>query len=227
MNLLLILSTLWFSSASEKATADVFDLEGKTKLFNYQSERIYTVNTMDFTASFKDLEGGLAADEKAHLENGKLVKYEVVLPPTGEKGLIEVKDGYVIFNYWEKSKHTSSKEKVQPDILVSANLVPHLQAHMEDFLAKKDIVFRYAVWHRKETVGFKFTFDREEDGGIVVAKMVPTNFLYRSLVDPLYFALEKTTKKLVYIKGRTTPKIKKDGSWRDLDAYTKFHKEAP
>jgi hypothetical protein len=222
VNILLILSTLFMVHAVEKTNGDVYDLEGKTKLFTYESERTFTADAMDFTATFKDLNGKVATTEKAHIDKGNIVKYEVENLQTNDKGLIEVQGDKIVFTYWNNGKSSTKKEDVKPNMLISANLVPYLQTQFKELMAKKDIEFKYAVWYRKELVGFKFMYDKEENGN-VIAKMVPTNFLYRSMVNPLYFALDKTSKKLVYIKGRTLPKIQIKGTWRDLDAYIKYH----
>ena len=66
-------------------------------------------------------------------------------------------------------------------------------------------------------MGFRFSFDREENDKVVI-KMNPTNFLYKSLVKPIYFTYTKANKKLVSVQGRTLPKRKDGSSWKDFDA---------
>jgi len=53
--------------------------------------------------------------------------------------------------------------------------------------------------------------------------MQPTGFMLQQLVDPLVFTVETAAPHLMlsYI-GRTTPRVKKDDSWKYLDAETVF-----
>jgi hypothetical protein len=219
--MLLLIATLFMAHA-EKYSADLYDLEGKTKMFTYEGERTMDGDTMTYSCVYKGLDGRIEATEKGTAKNGVFVNYEAARPPQNESGSVEVKEGKILFSYNENGKIKTSKDNFHAeDTEFSGTLVPYLQAHFDDLLAKKELSFRYVVWYRRETVGFKFLFDKEENG-LVIAKMVPTNFLYRSLVDPLFFALDKKTKKLVYIKGRTMPQVKVDGSWKNVDAFVKY-----
>lgn len=204
--------------SQEVSQSDVFDVEGKTKLFTYEAKRVYDKDAMSFEAQFKDATTGeVVALEKAQIKNGVIERYEVQRIQTKESGIIEVKDGKIVFSYNDAGKKSESKEPLKETTLVSATLVPHLESKFSDLLAKKDVDFRYAVWYRKETVGFRFSFDKEENDQVVI-KMNPTNFLYKSLVNPIYFTFKKSSKKLVSIKGRTLPKHKVGSAWKDLDA---------
>lgn len=215
MIFLLLYISLSFSQ--QKATADVYDFEGKTKVYNYQNSRTLAGDVETYLAEFKDAETGeVAASEKAETRQGVIVRYEVSRPGTKESGFVEVKDGKIIFSYNDNGKKSENKEPLRENTLISATLCPYLESHFADLLAKKDVDFKYAVWYRKETVGFRFSFDREENNQVVI-KMNPTNFLYRSMVKPLYFTYTKDGKKLVSIKGRTLPKRKDGSSWKDFD----------
>jgi hypothetical protein len=205
-------------SANEVMTADLFDQEGKEKIFTFESKRVYGKEIMTYEATFKDAKTGeVVASEKAEINKGLIVRYDVQRMPTKESGVIEVKNSQLYFSYNDAGKKSESREPLKENTLISATLVPYLESHMEDLLAKKDVDFRYAVWFRKETVGFRFSFDKEE-GTKVVFKMNPTNFLYKSMVKPIYFTYEKSTKKLLTIQGRTLPKHKMGGAWKDFDA---------
>ena len=221
MNILLSVF-MAFAQANEAYTADIFDLDGKEKLFTLSAQRVLTADGMTYTATFKDMTGTVVGEEKVETKTGSLVRYDVVRPLVKEKGLIEVKDGKIYFTYTEDGKTSQAKTALKPDTLVSGTLVPFMESRLKDLLEKKEVTFGYAVWFRKEVMGFKFSFEKEEANNIII-KMIPTNFLYRSLVNPIYFTMDKTTKKLVSIKGRSLPKIKKDGSWRDFDGFIKYN----
>lgn len=221
MNILLSL-LLTLAQATENYTADIFDIDGKEKLFTFTGQRVYTADAMTYTATYKDMTGTVVGEEKVETKNGVLIRYDVVRPLVKEKGLVETKDGKIYFTYTEDGKTSQAKTALKPDTLVGGTLVPFMESRLKDLLDKKEVTFSYAVWFRKEVLGFKFSYEKEE-GNNVIVKMVPTNFLYRSLVNPLYFTMDKTTKKLISIKGRSLPKIKKDGSWRDFDGFTKYN----
>jgi hypothetical protein len=206
---------------TEVVTGEVFDFDGKEKLFNYESERKVTGNSLNSVSRYKDLTGEIVAEEKAEIVNGELKSYHAERMPTREKGLIETRDGRIFFTYTERGKKSTKYEKLEPNTLVSASICPHLEAHWDELMAKKDLVFRYAVWYRQETVGFKLSFYKEQ-GDQVIFEMNPTNIFYRSLVNPLFFHYDKKARHLVELKGRTMPKIKKGSSWRDLDALIKY-----
>lgn len=210
------------AQANESYTADVFDIDGKEKLFTFSADRVYTADTMTYTATFKDLTGAVVATEKAEVKNGQIVKYDVERIPTKEKGLIEFKDGKMSFTYNDNGKTSTAKATPKGDVLISATLVPYIDTHLKDLMAKKDVTFGYAVWFRKEVMSFKFSYEKEE-GNNVVIKMNPTNLLYRSLVNPIYFTLDKTSKKLISIKGRSLPKVKKGDAYRDFDGFVKYN----
>ncbi len=219
MLLLLLKISLFFSRAfsQEKATADVFEFEGKTKLYTYQNSRTLAGDVESYAAEFKDaITGEVAAAEKAETRQGVIVRYEVNRPGPKDSGVIEVKNGKLVFMYNDNGKKSEAKEPLNENTLISATLCPYLESHFADLLAKKDVDFKYAVWYRKETVGFRFSYDREENGQVII-KMNPTNFLYRSMVKPIYFTYTKANKKLVSIKGRTLPKRKDASGWKDFD----------
>jgi len=217
----ILLLSFFAAFANEKYSGDIYDLEGKEKLMTYEADRTLTKDTMEFKAVFKDLNGNITGQESGTVVAGKLVKYTAERPPAKDSGLVEVKDGKIHFTYTDGGKTSDSKATFKEDTLFSGMLVPHMQSNFDTLLAKKDLKFPYVVWYRKEAMGFRVQFDRE-DGGNVVFKMAPSNMLYRSLVNPIEFTFEKATKKLISIKGRTMPKVSKDGKLRDFDALIKY-----
>lgn len=52
--------------------------------------------------------------------------------------------------------------------------------------------------------------------------MKPTSFIIAALVDPLVFTFEKKTARLLEMKGRTLPKLRKGEKWKDLDAFITY-----
>lgn len=225
--MIFILSILFsYASVNDAVQADLFDLESKNKLFTYEAHRTYSGDASIYESTYRDVANGeVVASEKAELRNGDLVRYSVERKSTNETGVIEVREGKVLFIYNDNGKKSEGKESLKEPTkeatIVSANLIPFAENKMADLLAKKDVDFRYAVWYRKETVGFRLSYEREE-GSKVVIKMNPTNFLYKSLVKPLYLTFDKTNKKLLEIRGRTLPKKKEGSAWRDIDVLSVY-----
>lgn len=208
--------------AAEIVTSELFDLSGKEKKFTCEVRREYTADSMNFSAHYKDLQGNIVVEEKGQITSGNIVRYEIQRKQTNDNGVIEVQDKKIIFKYFDgKSQKTDKSEPLQPDTLVSANLIPFLQGHFAKIMAKEDVKFKYAVWYRQETVGFKFAYEKEE-GNSVIVRMTPTNMLYRSLVDPIFITLDKTTHNATEYKGRTVPKIEVDGKWKDFDSLVTY-----
>jgi len=214
--ILLLLIAFFAGAADETFSADLYDLSGKTKLFTYEGSRTFKGDEMTYATTFKDLQGNVAAQEKIVSNKLVLVKYEADRPSAGDKGVVEVHGTGLWFTYTENNKTTTKKEPFKPNTMVSATLLPYLQENVDSVVAGKDLVFPFAVWFRQETVNFKVSFDKE-DGGNLIFKMVPTNLLYRSLVDPIYFILDKSSKKIVQLKGRTMPKIHENGHVKEAD----------
>jgi hypothetical protein len=79
---------------------------------------------------------------------------------------------------------------------------------------------------RRETVGFTFLKQSEttwRGQEVVTVRMEATSAILGALVDPLFFTIQKAPphRVLQYV-GRTTPKIRAGGKWKDLDAVTVF-----
>ncbi len=213
----LLILNLFLAFAHENASADLYDVDGKEKLLSFEAIRIENKDSYTYESKFKDAKTGeLVAHEKAEILKGDLVRYEVQRVGTKESGVVEVKDGKIRFTYEEAGKKSENKEDHKEPTIISASLVPFITGNIDGLLAKKEVKFRYAVWYRKETMGFECTLDKVENNQVVI-KMNPTNLLYKSLAKPLYFTFDKTSKKLLTLKGRTLPKLKVGSAWKDLD----------
>ena len=207
---------------------DVFDLSGKKKFYEFQRYTSEKGADKNLKNLFKDLKGETVIEEKASLKNGVLQNYEITQKQTGESGQISVQGKKVTFTYKKKDgKVQTETEDWADNFIIGMTLVPHLKKNWERLLKGDSLRTRLGVWHRTETVGFKFWKESEKkvDGkDSVVVVMKPTSFVIRALVDPLYLTFDKQTKTLVSIKGRTTPKIQEKGKWKDFDAFIQYSK---
>ncbi len=89
----------------------------------------------------------------------------------------------------------------------------------------KEIYLRYVVIPRTQTVGFNLVKSGEttwKGQPAVIIEMVPSSFFIRLVVEPMYFTMEKATRRVVRFEGLTTPKIKENGEWEYLDGVMIF-----
>ena len=167
-------------------------------------------------------DGGVAVVEEAQLVDGKVARFSVDQNQLGESGFLEVKNGEIHFSYTKEGKTKTDQEDLTDNFIVTPTLVPFLQSHWDKILNGDTVDTRFGVLDRRETVGFKFfKIDNEAkstESEKVLVKMKPTSMIISALVKPLIFVFDRKTKKLLEIKGRTAPKLKSDGKWKDLDA---------
>lgn len=221
----LLITTLAFQSAFAKTvtiTAELFDKKGGKKLYTYEGTRSFTGNKMEYKGLYKTPDGTDAVVETGLIENDTVISYTIDSLLSKEKGEITSKNGSITFKQKERNKKKKKKKyKLAPNTLVSANLVHFVQMNFDKILKKETVPFEYAVWSRREVIGFRFAFDKE-DANTITISMTPRNLLYRSLVDPIKYTFDKKTKFLLESQGRVIPKQGKGRNWKSLDAYVTY-----
>lgn len=204
-------------------SADLFEQGSKRekKLFTLDVSLTDDGAQSSYKATFKDLNGSPVVEQTAILRGAELVRDEIQQRQTGLKGLIEVKEGRVYFTKTVNGKDETSDEKLGKNLVSSANFQRYIGTQMEALKKGETVDMRYAVWSRKETVGFsikKIGEEGEGDQKIVQLKMSPTSFIIRQLVDPVLFKFNHDGSKLLEMNGRVQP-LRKDGEkFKDLDA---------
>ncbi len=177
------------------------------------------------TTVFKDSKGRELIEEKMRYDpQGALVEYEIHHRQRALRGKIEVRSDKLIFTRVdEKGKSSTEQENLPVTWAVGPTLIPLLQKNWATILKGEKLRIRFAVWDRKETVGFDLFKDSVQPGGDgkdhVIVKMKPTSFIIAAIVDPIYFTLPLDGSRLEEMKGRTLPMIERDGKLRDLDAW--------
>jgi hypothetical protein len=215
-------------------TATIYEANSEKKRVQYKFRRTATRtnNTVTAVREFTDPDGKIAARERAVYEGDNLVSYELEELQINARGTAKLQhnskgDGKIFFEYTTgNNKKTVDTESLRPDTLVNDMIGPFLAAHWDDLMNGEDVKCRYIAAARAETVGFKFAkySDSMRDGKpVVVIKMSASSFIIATLVDPLYFTMEKDGKhRVLQYDGRTTPKLKDGNKWKDLDAVTVF-----
>ena len=169
----------------------------------------------------------LVLKETTRTQNGDFLDYKLEQLQTSEKAHIYVRDGQVNFEKTGadgKTEKTSEKIKNLP-VLVASSLLMYLQKNWQILEKEKELEFRWAVWDRKETVGFKIIRENVEtlsSGPAVKLKMKPSSFVIAALVKPLEFWFSLDGTKLFKMKGRVGPQQQVDGEWKPLDAEIQY-----
>lgn len=204
-------------------TADLFEQGSKRekKLFTLDVVLTDEGTQSAYKAIFKDLEGNVVVEQASVLRGAELVRDEIQQKQTGMKGLIELKDGRVYFTKTVNGKDEAADEKLGKTLVSSANFQRFIATQMEALKKGDTIEMRYAVWSRKETVGFSVKKMAEEGIGesqIIQLKMSPTSFIIRQLVDPVIFKFNNDGSRLLEMNGRVQPFRKEGEKFQDLDA---------
>lgn len=206
-------------------------------LFKFKRQAARSGATLNVLREYTYPDGKLAARERVVYEGDNLVSYQLEELQTGAGGSAKIRrdpknpaKGTLKFEYRKEAgganRPKAGDEQLKPDTLMNDMVAPFLLSHWDSLIAREKVKCRYIVIPRIETVGFTFTKESEstwKGREVIVLRMEPTSPIISALVDPLYFTIEKASphRVLQYV-GRTTPKIKVGGKWKDLDAVTVF-----
>jgi hypothetical protein len=221
----LILAFLMFSLPvhAEEYGSEIFEPGSSysKKLFSYRIKTTDEGALTRVSTRFLDTEANVVVEEKGVLKGSNLVTYEIDDRQTGRKGSVEVKDGTVTFAYLKDGKESRDSEKLGETLVAPVNFARFIKDNWEKLSAGKDVDIRYAVWDRKETVGFSLRKMGEEEikgKKLVKIRMKPSSFVIAALVQPIYVFLPADGSRLMALNGRVTPKLKSGKNWKDLDA---------
>ena len=202
----------------------------KQILFTFRRTATNSGNTVHALREFNLPNGKLAAREQVVYERGKLKSFELDELQTGAKGTAVIEAGTgnptMKFDFSEGATKKTGSEKFVNEILTSDMVGPYIAAHWDALVEGKVVKCRLISVSRAETVGFKFFKESEttyRGKPALIVKMQPSSIIIAQLVAPLHFIIEKDTPhRVLQYAGRTTPSIRKDGKWDDLDAVTVF-----
>ena len=206
------------------------DASLKQVLFTFRRAATNSGSTINVVREFNLPNGTLAAREQVVYEKGQLKSFVLEELQTGAKGSAMVQSAggeqKMNFSYTQGITKKSNSEKFLNEILISDMVGPYLASHW-DAVAKGAVVkCRLVSVSRAETVGFKFF--KESDSTwhgkpVSIVTLQPSSIIIAKFVDPLHFIVEKDAPHRVFqYTGRTTPSLRKNGKWDDLDAVTVF-----
>jgi hypothetical protein len=209
---------------------------GSTQLvFQFTRNARRSGATLDAERDFTYPDGRVAARERVVYQGDALVSFELEDLQTGAAGSATIRragdnpaQGTIEFKYTKRpgARPKVHTETLRADTLMSDMVGPFLKAHWDALQRGEKVQCRFLVIPRRETVGFTFVKDSEstwQGRSAVIVKMQATSIFVAELVDPLFFTLEKDAPhRVLRYTGRTTPKIRARGDWKDLDAVTVF-----
>jgi hypothetical protein len=204
-------------------------------LFTFRRTATRSNATVRVLREYRTKDGALAAREQVVYEAGRLVSCELDELQTGTRATVAVrpvpnrnKEPRLFFEYarTKGDKPKTASEDLPPNLLVTDMLACFITANWEKLMAGTSVPFRLVALERAETVGFKLVKTAESTRSgqpIVRIKMEPTSLIIAALVKPIYFTFEKNGEhRILDYSGRTTPKLARDGKWKDLDALTVY-----
>lgn len=206
------------------------DANLKQVLFTFRRMATNSGSTIQVLREFNLPNGTLAARERVTYEGGRLKSFQLEELQTGAKGgvTVQAEDGAVKMNF-EFAEGTTKKtgsEKFLNEILTSDMVGPFIAAHWDALVKGSTVKCRLVSVSRAETVGFKFFKESDttwQGKPVMMVTMQPSSLIIAQLVAPLHFILEKEGEhRVLQYTGRTTPSIRKNGKWDDLDAVTVF-----
>jgi hypothetical protein len=225
----------YFAPPSLAGTIYAEDSELKQVLFTFRRTATRSNSTIQVTREYLSPEGKVAARELVTYQGDRLVRCELEVLQTGARAKAEVRpdpsgrgEAQIQFEYAKArdAKPKTDHEELKVNTLCGDMIATFIAAHWDKLMAGSAVPFRFVALERAETVGFKLVKVGETTRGgkaAVRIKMEPTSLIIAALVKPLYFTFEQSGEhRILEYAGRTTPKLNKDGKWKDLDAVTVY-----
>lgn len=224
LNMALVLASFIMSGTAFAYTGAVYEQgSGKKKLLYNMTVDVKPGEGTQSTANvvFKDPEGNVAIEQNIILDGSKVLRDETNQKQLNQVGLMEVKDGKIFFTKTADGKTSTKEEALEDTFVTSGSFQRFVKDNWADITKGETVSFRYGVWDRQETVGFKIFKNGEEKDGdktIIVVKMKPSSFIIAAIVKPIIFKFPADGAHLLEMNGRVAPKKKDGDKWKDLDA---------
>lgn len=215
-------------------TATIRDLTSTNVLFNFKRTATRSGTNLSVLCEYTYPDGTLAAREKLIYAGNRLISFSLDDKQSGANGGAKIRydstnnrSGEIEFTYQVKGgKPDKSVEVLTSDTLTSDMVGPFIRDHWEDLMKGLEIKCRYLVVPRRQTVGFTLSKQSEttwQGKQVVTIRMKASSWVVGLMIEPLAFVAERNPPhRVLQYTGRTTPRIKSDNAWKDLDAVTVF-----
>ena len=205
-------------------------------LFRFRRSATQSGDIIQVDRTFELPDGTPAAVEHIVYKSGKLAAYNMNDLQAGLWGSISVlndpahpdrKKLVISHGSDESAKSASHTQTLAPNTLIDDTVYPFILAHWRQLENGATEKFQFVSLGWDRTFGFEVfkTGTAKLDGQAVVRlKMQPSNFFIARMVKPIRFSIEqRAPHRLLEYIGRTTPRVKRGGSWKYLNADTVFH----
>lgn len=196
----------------------VLDQGGKEPIAYYQREIKTEENREYLKVSYFDLENHLLLIEETEFRDQKPYLYRINHAQLQASATIRIEDKEVFFKKEYQGEKKERKEKITEKVIPPSGLIKMIEQNIESLKAGKKIPTRIAVWDRMETIAFDLELENSksnEKSETLYVKMVPTNFIIRQLVKPIFFQVNKNSK-VSKVNGLLPIKKRKGSSWTDI-----------
>lgn len=219
-----------------RVSGTLYEIGSDRKKILYYFERTShrSGSTVEVRRLFTSPGGSLAAVERVFYESNRLVTYQMKEFQANLSGAVlierdpEHRGQQRIFIGYGKGllPDKGDAQALKPDTLIDDDLYPFMLMHWDDLMRGESVKFRFVSVEWRRT----FNFSLVKTGETVVGGrpcelicMKPTGLLLQQMVNPLVFTVEQAPPHLLFSYiGRTTPRVKKDNSWKYMDAETVF-----
>jgi hypothetical protein len=141
---------------------------------------------------------------------------------------LEVREGkvhYTVTDLQDQSVKTATDD-AEENLVVSSTVISYVTPHFEELQAGKELRLKVAVLDRRESFSFVIKKIRNEvavDGSqIMVLEMVPTSFIVKALVDPMYFYVKPKSSELFAFEGRSALRRKQGNQYKEMNVRTAY-----
>lgn len=207
-------------------SGDVYNVDKSKKILTFERhEEVVSDSEIKIKGIFKDLLGKILVIESATLKNGETISSGVEHFQMNQSGTITLKNKKLIFEKKIEKSIEKEIEEYTSNFVVGMTSTNYIRKNWNKILNGSTVESRLGVWYRKDTVGFDFYKTKEiliNGKEHIEIKMSASSFIIRAIVDPIYFVFEKSSKVLLSVKGRISPKMLVKGKLEDLDAFVEY-----
>lgn len=211
----------------------------KQVLYTFRRTAVRSGNIVHVDRQFLLTNNTVAAEEKVLYESNQLVSFEMQDFQAGISGVIHIEPDpknpgqqtILIGCAHSLDPPKGRARTLQPDTLIDDTLYPFMMHQWSELMQGKTVRFHFVSLDWERTFEFELMrTGKSVQGGqpVVLLTMKPANIFIARLVRPIVFTVQANGSHLIlsYI-GRTTPRIRKGSSWKELDAETVFSYPAP
>lgn len=192
----------------------------RVNIINFGKKKIYKTEYMDRKWNV----GEAAVTEYIETKSGDIVEYKINHKQTGETGSFRIANKEIIFTHTHDGTKETATHPLVKDFVVMPTLITHIQSNWKRLVKGERLLVHYGVWNRRNTLRFTIKKVKEltKDGqNLVLFRFEAKNLGIRLLMgQPLNFYFNKDTKQPYLVLGRTLPKYKRWGRWKNLNAET-------